>query len=132
MIRRNVQRIILQSRRQFCAKQTVKTVWILKDGSEQIIEAEVGKSLLDVAHANEIDLEGACEASLACSTCHVILDDNTYDKLEEPTDDEYDMLDLAFGLTQTSRLGCQVEVTKELEGIRIKLPEATRNFYVDG
>ncbi|OMJ10352.1 Adrenodoxin-like protein 1, mitochondrial [Smittium culicis] len=74
----------------------------------------------------------ACECSCACSTCHVILESELYDKLEEPTDEELDMLDLAFGLTETSRLGCQIQASKLLEGAKIKLPSATRNFYVDG
>lgn len=75
---------------------------------------------------------GACEGSLACSTCHVILDAKSYAKLKEPTDEENDMLDLAFGLTSTSRLGCQVCLTPELEGLVAKLPSATRNMAVDG
>ena len=93
----------------------------------------MGESLLEVAHANDIDLEGACEGSLACSTCHVvILDRRHYDALKEPTDDENDMLDLAFGLTETSRLGCQVIAAPELDGLRVQLPAATRNMAVDG
>lgn len=73
------------------------------------MEAPVGRSLLEVAHDNEIELEGACEGSLACSTCHVVVEDeDLFDKLGEPCEDELDMLDLAFGLTETSRLGCQV------------------------
>ncbi|CAN4089795.1 unnamed protein product [Withania somnifera] len=76
---------------------------------------------------------GACESSLACSTCHVIvMDVEYYKKLEDPTDEENDMLDLAFGLTNTSRLGCQVIAKPELDGIRLALPVATRNFTVDG
>lgn len=62
-------------------------------------------------------MEGACGGSCACSTCHIIVDDDMYDKMEEPSDDENDMLDLAFGLTETSRLGCQVEMKKELDGL---------------
>ena len=68
----------------------------------------------------------------ACSTCHVIFDDETYDNLPEPSEDEDDMLDQAFGLTATSRLGCQVVIEKEHDGIVVTLPKATRNFYVDG
>lgn len=75
---------------------------------------------------------GACEKSLACSTCHVILTPDVYDKLPEPEDDENDMLDMAFGLTETSRLGCQVKLTKELDGMTAVLPSATRNMFVDG
>lgn len=71
-----------------------------RNGSEKVVLAPAGKNLLEVAHANDIDLEGACEGSLACSTCHVYLDQENFDKLEEPTDDENDMLDLAFGLAE--------------------------------
>lgn len=74
------------------------------DGSEKEVDAPNGLSVLEIAHKNGIDLEGACEGSLACSTCHVIVDEDWFDKLEEPTEEEEDMLDLAFGLQQTSRL----------------------------
>lgn len=103
-----------------------------KAGQSYSTQAAVGRSLLDVAHRNEIDLEGACEGSVACSTCHVILEPETFDSLPEASDDEEDMLDQAFGLTETSRLGCQVFVTAEMDGRVIELPSATRNFYVDG
>lgn len=104
-----------------------------KDGSETTVKAPIGKHLLEVAHDNDIELEGACEASLACSTCHVIVEDEEFfHRIPEPTEDELDMLDLAFGLSETSRLGCQVIATKELDGLRVKIPSATRNFYVDG
>jgi ferredoxin len=74
-------------------------------------------------------MEGACGGSCACSTCHVIVESEAYyDKMEEPDDDENDMLDLAFGLTETSRLGCQVVMTKELDGLVVKLPRITRNL----
>ena len=78
------------------------------------------------------DCSGACEGSVACSTCHVILPEEYYNLLPEPEDDENDMLDMAFGLTDTSRLGCQVKVTRELDGITCTLPSATRNMFVDG
>lgn len=68
----------------------------------QTVRAPVGESLLEVAHRFEVELEGACEGSLACSTCHVIVEDQDYfDRLPEADDDENDMLDLAFGLTDT-------------------------------
>ncbi|KAG0374017.1 hypothetical protein BGX24_010950 [Mortierella sp. AD032] len=101
--------------------------FIMQDGEEISVQAHEGESLLDVAWANDIDIEGACEASLACSTCHLILDPESYSKLEEPTDEENDMLDLAFGLTDTSRLGCQVLMNNDLNGIIAKLPTMTRN-----
>jgi ferredoxin len=72
-------------------------------------------------------MEGACGGSCACSTCHVIVEgDEMYYKMEEPSDDENDMLDLAFGLTETSRLGCQVVMSKALDGLVVKLPSMTR------
>jgi ferredoxin len=77
-------------------------------------------------------LTGACEGSIACSTCHVILTPEHYDLLPEPEDDENDMLDMAFALTDTSRLGCQVKLTRELDGMTATLPSATRNMFVDG
>jgi len=96
------------------------------------VEAMEGDNLLELAHEHDVDLEGACECSVACSTCHVILRPEDYDRLEEPSDEENDMLDMAFGLTDTSRLGCQVKVTRELEGLVATLPSATRNMFVDG
>lgn len=80
---------------------TVRVIFVDKDGTEIPVDAPIGQHILEVAHANNIDLEGACEASLACSTCHVILDKEYYDKLPLPVEDEEDMLDLAFGLTET-------------------------------
>jgi len=96
------------------------------------VEGEVGQSVLDVAHKFKQDLEGACDQSLACSTCHVILDQDTYNKLNEACEEEEDLLDNAFGLTLTSRLGCQIKVTELLKGKIITIPAATRNLYVDG
>jgi 2Fe-2S ferredoxin len=95
------------------------------------VDAPLGLSVLEVAHRNQIDLEGACEGSLACSTCHVIVDPEDYERLPAAAEAEEDMLDLAFGLTHTSRLGCQIIMTPELDGLRVRLPAATRNIQVD-
>lgn len=82
-----------------------------------------------IAHnTNESASSGACGGSCACSTCHVIVQEEYYDKIPEPDDDENDMLDLAFGLTETSRLGCQIVMTPELDGLKVKLPSMTRNL----
>ena len=108
-----------------------KMTFVLPDGTAQEVDAPEGLSALEVAHRNGIDLEGACEGSLACSTCHVIVDPDFYDKLEEASEDEEDMLDLAFGLTHTSRLGCQLVMSEELNGLKVTLPKATRNMMVD-
>ncbi len=105
-----------------------KMIFIERDGKRREVEAPVGLSVLEIAHRNDIDIEGACEGSLACSTCHVIVDPDWYELLKDATEDEEDMLDLAFGLTQTSRLGCQIVMTEELDGLTVKLPAATRNM----
>ncbi|MDA0902436.1 MAG: ferredoxin family 2Fe-2S iron-sulfur cluster binding protein [Proteobacteria bacterium] len=106
---------------------TVKIIFICK-GEKKEIEVPVGTTVLEAAHNNGIDLEGACEGSLACSTCHVIVDQKHFDKLEEPTEDEEDMLDLAFGLTSTSRLGCQIIMNEDLDGLTVTVPDETRNI----
>jgi len=108
-----------------------KMTFILPDNSRREVDAPLGLSVLDIAHKNEIDLEGACEGSLACSTCHVIVDLDFFGRLDEATEDEEDMLDLAWGLTYTSRLGCQIIITQELDGLVVTLPSATRNMLVD-
>jgi len=98
-------------------------------GGETVVDAPNGISLLEVAHKNNVPLEGACEGSLACSTCHLIIEEEAqYNALPKAKDEEEDMLDLAFGLTQTSRLGCQIMVTDALDGLVVRLPEATRNM----
>ena len=86
--------------------------------------------MLEIAHKHGVDIEGACEGSLACSTCHVIIDPEWYGRLNEASEEEEDMLDLAFNLTRTSRLGCQIVVTEELDGLTVQLPAATRNLLL--
>ena len=107
--------------------ETVNINFIVK-GQTVKLDVPVGTTILEAAHNNEVDLEGACEGSLACSTCHVVIDDAYFNKLSEPYEDEEDMLDLAFGLTKTSRLGCQIILTKELDGIIVEIPDETRNI----
>jgi len=105
-----------------------KMIFVERDGTRKEVEAPLGLSVLEIAHRNGIDLEGACEGSLACSTCHVVVDAEWYDLLKDATEDEEDMLDLAFGLTRTSRLGCQIIITEELDGLTVSLPAGSRNM----
>jgi 2Fe-2S ferredoxin len=105
-----------------------KMVFIDPKGVRKEVDAPIGLSVLEIAHKHGVDLEGACEGSLACSTCHVIIDPSWYDSLKGPSEDEEDMLDLAFGLTKTSRLGCQITMSAELDGLTVRLPAATRNL----
>lgn len=109
--------------------ETVKIIFSTKGEKKEFL-VPVGTTVLEAAHNNDISLEGACEGSLACSTCHVVVEQSYYDKLEEPNEDEEDMLDLAFGLTPTSRLGCQIIMTKELDGLTLEVPDETRNVSV--
>lgn len=103
-----------------------------RPASSVTVPATIGASLLSVAQAHDIELEGACEGVCACSTCHLILSQDTYDALPEPSEDEEDMLDCAVGLTPTSRLGCQCTVDETWTGAEVEVPGVTRNFYVDG
>lgn len=108
-----------------------KIIFKLSDGNVKEVDAPLGLSVLEIAHKNQIPLEGACEGSLACSTCHVIVDNEFYERLPQASEEEEDMLDLAFGLTHTSRLGCQIKITEALDGLIVSLPSATRNMMVD-
>ncbi len=101
--------------------------FVERDGTARVVDAPVGLSVLEIAHKHGVDIEGACEGSLACSTCHVIVDPSWYGRLAKATEDEEDMLDLAFGLQATSRLGCQIVMTPDLDGLVVKLPAGTRN-----
>ncbi|EPS34582.1 Adrenodoxin [Penicillium oxalicum] len=111
------------------AGEEINITFIDKDGTKVELQVAEGDNLLDIAQANDLEMEGACGGSCACSTCHVIVEDpDMFDKMEEPSDDENDMLDLAFGLTETSRLGCQVIMSKDLDGLVVRLPSMTRNL----
>ena len=107
-----------------------KITFIESDGKEVVVDAQNGLSLLEVAHNNGISLEGACEGSLACSTCHIVVSKEFIDKLPSPSEEEEDMLDLAWGLTHTSRLGCQIIINDSLNGLKVKIPSGTRNMSV--
>ena len=104
-----------------------RMTFIERDGTPREVDAPLGLSVLEIAHKHGVDIEGACEGSLACSTCHGVVDGAWFGKLAKPTEDEEDMLDLAFDLQETSRLGCQLIMTDALDGLVVKLPAGTRN-----
>ncbi|MEE8544754.1 MAG: ferredoxin family 2Fe-2S iron-sulfur cluster binding protein [Alphaproteobacteria bacterium] len=108
-----------------------RMTFISPNGERLEVEAPVGNSVLEIARRNDIDIEGACDGSLACSTCHVIVAEVDFDRLPVPEEDEEDMLDLAFGLMPTSRLGCQIVITEALDGLTVTLPTETRNMQLD-
>ncbi|MCE2510715.1 MAG: 2Fe-2S iron-sulfur cluster binding domain-containing protein [Alphaproteobacteria bacterium] len=106
-----------------------KMTFIYPDGKRQEVEAPLGQSILEIARANDVPIEGACDGSLSCSTCHVIVEPGYYELLDPAAEDEEDMLDLAIGVTKTSRLGCQVRMTEGLDGLTVTLSEETADFY---
>ena len=112
--------------------EVVSVTFVDKTGKRIPIRAKVGDNVLYLAHRYGIELEGACEASLACSTCHVYVHTDFLDSINEATEKEEDLLDMAPGLKENSRLGCQIVLSKEHDGLELTLPSTTRNFYVDG
>ncbi|KAK4468498.1 hypothetical protein MN116_007700 [Schistosoma mekongi] len=112
--------------------QIVNVQFVDRNGNVKHVNGKVGDNLMTLARQHDIEIEGACEGSLACSTCHVYIDHKFYDLLPPPSEEEEDMLDLAIFLQENSRLSCQITLTKELNGMKATLPKATRNFYVDG
>lgn len=103
----------------------VTVTFIRANGERITTKGKVGDHLLDVVVNNNIDLDGfgACEGTLTCSTCHLIFKKEDFDRLPEKAgDEELDMLDLAYDLSDTSRLGCQITLTKDLDGLEVKVP----------
>jgi 2Fe-2S ferredoxin len=97
-------------------------IFIEKNGSRRACDFAAGENVLAVAQRNGIDIEGACGGAMACSTCHVIVAAEWYKKLPKAVAEENGMLDLASGVTRTSRLGCQVILTDALDGLTVRLP----------
>uniref|UniRef100_A0A1A9WLI2 2Fe-2S ferredoxin-type domain-containing protein n=1 Tax=Glossina brevipalpis TaxID=37001 RepID=A0A1A9WLI2_9MUSC len=106
-------------------KEKICVTFIKANGEKIKTEAKVGDTFLDVVVNNNIDLDGfgACEGTLTCSTCHLIFKEADYNKLpHKPSDEEMDMLDLAYDLTDTSRLGCQIQLSKDMDGVEVHVP----------
>lgn len=100
-----------------------KMTFIERNGTSREVDAPNGLSVLEIAHKHGIDIEGACDGSLACATCHVIVDPAWLRRLTPKSMEEEDMLDLAFGLEVTSRLGCQILMHDGLDGLVVRLPK---------
>lgn len=109
--------------------KSIKLQFISPDGeTTQNVEAMVGDDLLSVAQAAGQPLEGTCEGQMACSTCHVIIAPDYFEKLTPSVEDEEDMLDLAAGAKRTSRLACQIDLTEEMDGLTVHIPAESRNM----
>jgi len=103
--------------------EQIPITFVDKSGKEILVLATVGKNLLEIAHEHNIELEGACGGELACATCHLVFERHIYDSLPKKVPEEDDMLDLAFKLTDTSRLGCQIRVKSYMIGMKVQIPD---------
>ena len=106
-------------------------IFTTPDGKEHNVTVDEGVTVMEAGRDANLGIEGTCGGCLSCATCHVIVKPDWFEKVGHPSEDEEDMLDMAFGLTDTSRLGCQLTITEDLDGITVEMPKATRNFYVD-
>lgn len=106
----------------------MKVHFITSDGERVDAEAEAGDTLLRVAQAAGMPLEGTCEGQMACSTCHVVVDKDWFARLAEASEEEEDMLDLAAGVRRTSRLSCQIVLGEELDGLTVTIPAESHDM----
>jgi ferredoxin len=106
----------------------VRVRFVDRDGEVTEAEGAAGTPLLDVAQAAGMPLEGTCEGQMACSTCHVIVAREWFDELPPAAEEEEDMLDLAAGVTRTSRLSCQIVLNERLDGLEVRIPAESRDM----
>jgi len=107
----------------------IRVRFVSADGAEtREATAETGAVLLEVAQADGQPLEGTCEGQMACSTCHVIVAAEDFDRLPPASEEEEDMLDLAVGATRTSRLACQIVLNADLDGLTVRMPSEHRDM----
>ncbi len=106
----------------------VKITFVTAQDKRIAAEAAPGARLLEIGQNAGLPLEGTCEGQMACSTCHVVVAAEWFAKLPPASDDEEDMLDLAAGVTRTSRLSCQIVLTEELDGLEVRVPEEARDM----
>jgi ferredoxin len=106
----------------------IRVNFVTTDGRRVVAEAEPGQRLLALGQAVGMPLEGTCEGQMACSTCHVVVSADWFDRLPAAVEDEEDMLDLAAGVTRTSRLSCQIVLTEDLDGLEVRIPDEARDM----
>ena len=106
----------------------VKVRFITARGEEVEAEGRLGARLLEVAQSAGMPLEGTCEGQIACSTCHVVVAKDWFQRLPRASEDEEDMLDLAAAIRPTSRLSCQIVLGEELDGIEVAVPGESRDM----
>ena len=92
-----------------------------REGKLHELEADVGSTIMEIIRDAGLDIEAACGGCCACATCHVYVTNDKINELEPIDDDEESMLDQAFNVEQNSRLGCQIEFTEDLDGIKVEI-----------
>lgn len=106
-----------------------RVTFISADGeTRREVDAPAGSVLLDIAQGAGQPLEGTCEGQMACSTCHVIIEPQDFERLDKASEDEDDMLDLAAAATRTSRLACQIVLTDALKTLTVRIPGEANNM----
>ncbi|KAL7698252.1 Adrenodoxin-like protein [Lotmaria passim] len=119
------------SARLYSTPGKVKVVVKTQDSSSLDFEAPAGISLMHaIRDVAKLEMEGACDGCMQCSTCHVYLSESFYKKLGEPSEEEQDVLDKALDVKDTSRLACQITLTPEMEGIEVELPKNVVNLLM--
>ena len=106
----------------------VRVCFVTAEGARVEAQGAQGETLLAVAQAAGMPLEGTCEGQMACSTCHVVVALEWFDRLPSAHADEEDMLDLAAGVARTSRLSCQIVLRDALDGIEVRIPGESRDM----
>tara|TARA_B100000965_G_scaffold375490_1_gene367851 strand:- start:355 stop:666 length:312 start_codon:yes stop_codon:yes gene_type:complete len=92
-----------------------------RDGNINELSGDFGLTLMEILRDAGMDIEAACGGCCACATCHIYVDNEWISKLSNLDDDEESMLDQAFNVEQNSRLGCQIEFTEDLDGIKVEI-----------
>jgi len=106
----------------------ISITFITDRGEKVAVSAKPGQRLLEVGQGAGMPLEGTCEGQMACSTCHVVVAEQWFGRLQPASDDEEDMLDLAAGVTRTSRLSCQIVLAAEHDGLEVGIPSEARDM----
>ena len=96
-----------------------------RDGAEHRLPAEEGWRAMEVIRDWGLDIKAECGGALACATCHVHVDPAWAARLAPPSDEEIDMLDGAFDVTEASRLSCQILLSPALDGLRLRMVAGT-------
>ena len=104
-----------------------RLIFVTHTDEEQIVDSPIDRSLMEAAlNAGVPGIDADCGGACACATCHVMIDPSWIDRLDPPSDMEASMLECVNDPSPTSRLSCQIKVTEQLDGLRVRTPESQR------